>query len=184
MADIKLPSIDTVRKERGERGHRGERGRRGETGPTGPMGSTGSIGPTGPTGPTGPAGTPSTVTGPTGPTGLAGATGATGPTGTSGGIPIIAAAFVHGNAPPSFFSNKGFTSISMPSTGNYFLTLAAPPPDANIVVECSLLLANSGAAPPAQLSVAGGVVNVKFPPPSGTGTPTLQNFHITVMDNS
>ena len=93
------------------------------------------------------AGAASSVTGPTGPTGSTGPTGPTGPTGTGARIPVIAAAFVETlvSTPPVFLSNKGFVSVTMPTTGDYFLRLAGtPPPDANCVVEVSALVANNG----------------------------------------
>ena len=162
MADIQFPNIPPGGDEDDdERGKRGKRGKRGEDGRAGPLG---------PTGPTGASG--SATTGATGPSG---STGSTGPAST--GLPVIAAASVAlGGA---FVSNSGFAAgITHPGAGVYVLTLAAPPPDINIIVE----LTPVGAAFAVVASVVAGVITVNTA--DRTGTPSDFQFYITVTDNS
>jgi hypothetical protein len=181
MSDIKLNERKESEGDRGPRGHRGHDGHDGHdgsTGPTGPTGSTGSTGATGPgvgsTGATGP-------TGPTGATGVAGATGATGP--ASLGLPVIAAASVNGNATTN--SSSGFVGpVGHPGAGVYQLTLASPPPDANIIPLVTTDSTSGVGVPLA--SVAGGVVTVRMVAGSNVAVGTTSDgaFFIAVLDNS
>ncbi len=172
MADIQFPNVPPVfgddDDDDGERGKRGKRGKRGE------RGERGHAGPTGPTGPTGPASTP----GSTGSTGSPGSGGSTGPTGpAAAGLPIIAAASVALGG--TYVSSSGFVpGITHPGAGVYVLTLAAPPPDINIIVE----LTPVGAAFAVVASVVAGVITVNTA--DRAGTPSDFQFYITVTDNS
>lgn len=173
------------RGRRGHRGHRGRDGRDGRDGATGPTGPAGSGSGTGFTGPSGPAGTP----GSTGATGAPGSTGATGPTGSSGsgGAPIIAAALVNGvPAGDGFVSQRGFSSYTRTSAGQYRLALAGtPPPDANCVVNVTLATALTNTVN-VVAGVVGGVVTVLIyagaPLPN---SPVFQDarFNVIVTDD-
>ena len=147
------------------RGPRGPRGHRGERGPTGPTGSVG----TGPTGPTG-------LTGPTG------ATGATGATGPAGFPPVIAAASVNGGT--SLYSHQtGFVGggPTHPATGQYVLTLAAPPADLNFLVVAPSIIASVGT--PGEITwTFSGSNQILISTFDGTGVAANQNFALVVYD--
>lgn len=149
---------------------RGKRGRTGATGPTGPTGPEGPEGPEGLDGPTGP-------TGPDGADGLPGPTGATGPAGEGGVAPLIAAAKV--NFTGTFASQRGFTSLSHPSTGNYQFTVTNPP--ANIVdLLAEVTLIGNLASSATVLFTAPNLIDVSTF--DATGTLADRNFVITAYD--
>ena len=174
------------RGERGERGKRGKRGHRGHDGRDGHDGNDGFTGPTGPTGftgPTGPTGFGDTgPTGPTGPTGF-GDTGSTGPAAGGGAAPIIAVASIVG-ADGSALANTGFSATTRLSAGLYSLTLASPPPDAQVIPVVTVH--SPGSTGVGITDVVGGVVFVRISTGANIATSTRndQDFFIIVSQGT